>query len=151
MLPADLGFVYLCVFAGLLVLVFVIPLLTAGLLYLCAGFVVEPEGFLLVLFLLKLFEELTAGFLYEYLCLVALAGFCLGVVLVLELVAIIAPDVPAVPLIAGFILLPFDLLRPPVLLLAVLLLVPELRVAVPLNDLGLLAKYSLLDEEELDA
>ncbi len=150
-MPADLGFVYLCVFAGLLVLVFVIPLLTAGLLYLCAGFVVEPEGFLLVLFLLKLFEELTAGFLYEYLCFVVLVGLCLGVVLVFEVAAIIAPEVPAVPLIAGFLLLLLDLLRLSVLLVAVLLLVPELRVALPLNDLGLLAKYSLLPEEEFDA
>lgn len=112
MFPADLGLVYLCVFDGVVLTLLLVRLLAeAGLLYLCEGCV---AGF--VFALLALAVDVLEGFLYEYLCLVVLAGFCFEVV-VLSFVddATSAPVVPATPLIAGLLLC--DLLKFPVVVL----------------------------------
>jgi hypothetical protein len=163
LLPADLGLLYLCVLEGVvLVLLFVKPLLDAGLLYLCEDWVdLVFAGLLFVVVLLALDVEVLAGFLYEYLCLVVLAGFCFGVDLSFVDEATSAPVVPAVPLITGVLVcdllkfpvveLPPDLVREDVLATSLVVLVgvervevcefvaDVLRDAVSLKALGLLS------------
>ena len=85
---------------------------------------------LFVFVLLALAVGVLAGFLYEYLCLLVLAGFCSEVVVLsFEDEATSAPDVPATPLITGAVLC--DLLKLPVVVL------PPERVLLTTSLLGL--------------